>query len=405
MLDIAPATLITTQAALNRVCTELRKHDRIALDMEADSLHHYFEKVCLLQLSLDGEHYILDPLAKLSLGEFMSELAQHPLILHGADYDLRMLRRDFGFHAKEVFDTMIAAQMLGYKQFGLAALVEKICDVKLIKRGQKADWSRRPLSPDLLKYAADDTRFLNILADTLQVDLERTGRLEWHREMCRHLLNAVSEDKPPPDPDRAWKIKGWHTLKSPRSKMILRCLWQWREDQARNADLPAFRIMSNEALVSLAAWGEEHDDLSGAPHLPRTCTGQRLRTLKKALVRGRTAALREPSGRENNMNQNSKPVNDRLLAALRKRRDEIAAGLELDPALVAPAAALTGIAKSGARTVEALQSAGDLYDWQTDLLGPGFTEVLNAFAPDDGRKRTAETARPTESPPAAAGGE
>ncbi len=136
---------IDTNSGLDALIPRLGHAERIALDTEADSLHHYFEKICLIQLSFHGEDYLLDPLSKIDLSQFLNVLSTKPLIIHGADYDLRMLRTSFGFRPqREVFDTMLAAQILGYEQFGLAALIHRYLDTTVTKQGQKSDWSLRP---------------------------------------------------------------------------------------------------------------------------------------------------------------------------------------------------------------------------------------------------------------------
>mgnify|MGYP001077099340 CR=1 FL=1 len=152
----------------------------IALDTEADSLHHYFEKVCLIQLAAGEESAIVDPLCGMDLSALLALLTCKPLILHGADYDLRMMRLTFGFLPEgEVFDTMLAARLLGYEEFGLASLVERFFGVRLSKGGQKSDWSRRPLSESQLRYAGDDTRYLLPLAARLREEMRLTLPAEW----------------------------------------------------------------------------------------------------------------------------------------------------------------------------------------------------------------------------------
>ena len=152
---------VRERAAMERLIQRIGAAERVAVDTEADSLHNYFEKVCLVQLSLGREHYLVDPLCGLDLNGLLEALADKPLILHGGDYDLRMMRASMGFRPRrEAFDTMIAAQLLGFEQIGLAALIERYFDITIGKAGQKSDWSRRPLSENQLRYAVNDTRFL-----------------------------------------------------------------------------------------------------------------------------------------------------------------------------------------------------------------------------------------------------
>src|SRR6476660_735821 len=161
----------------------------VALDTEADSLHSYFDKVCLIQMSIPGEDLIIDPLCKFDLGKFGEILANRGIvkILHGADYDLRILNRDFGFTTTNLIDTMVSAQLLGYEAYGLAALLERHFGLKVNKTHQRADWAMRPLTPEMLEYAAMDTRYLITLAQKLREELTAAGRWEWAQEEFARL--------------------------------------------------------------------------------------------------------------------------------------------------------------------------------------------------------------------------
>jgi ribonuclease D len=198
--ESAEYVYVREPAAMESLVRHIGTAERVALDTEADSLHNYFEKVCLIQLSLEGEHYLVDPLSGLDLSGFSKALAEKPLILHGGDYDLRMLRAAMGFRPRgEVFDTMIAAQLLGIEQIGLAALIERCFDIMMEKEGQKSeqksDWSRRPLSEKQLSYAINDTRFLEQLAEHLIRDLGERGRIDWHKESCRAMVESTGRDR------------------------------------------------------------------------------------------------------------------------------------------------------------------------------------------------------------------
>jgi len=196
---------VDTPAGLEDLVSRLEDVPEIALDTEADSLHHYFEKVCLVQLSAGEEQAIVDPLSGMDLAPLIDLLRRKDLVLHGADYDLRMMRLTFGFIPEgEVFDTMLAARLLGHDRLGLAPLLEDIFGVSLSKGGQKSDWSRRPLSESQLRYARNDTRYLLPLAKRLREDLRSLGRIEWHRETCRSMVLQASRENAK-DPDEAWR--------------------------------------------------------------------------------------------------------------------------------------------------------------------------------------------------------
>ncbi|MBX7244729.1 MAG: HRDC domain-containing protein [Candidatus Sumerlaeaceae bacterium] len=367
---------VSTDAAVEALAAELEKAGRIAVDTEADSLHHYFEKVCLIQIAAADSVYLVDPLTGANLKPLLEVLSRRPLLLHGADYDLRMLFRDFGFRASEVFDTMIASKLLGYERINLAGLVEKHFEVVLPKHGQRADWSRRPLPPALIGYAANDTRYLERLAQALEKELDAAGRLNWHREICRKLLDQAAAPLTDSDPEKVWRVKGWKTLESPRAQAVLRSLWHWRDTEAQRVNLPPFRVLSNEALVALAAWGEKNDDYATVPKLPRNCTGRRLHALKKAV----TQARRLPDSQLPKPIVSARPPRipnfDELNSKLKQIRDAKAVEIGLEPSLLAPAATLIAVAKARPATLEALKEAGELHDWQVALLGEDFLKII-----------------------------
>src|SRR5262252_6802261 len=176
--------MIDTEEKLKAFLAVLHAATWVAVDTEADSLHAYPEKVCLIQISTAAGERLIDPLAKVDLDPLLDALSGHELIMHGADYDLRLLRKHHEFVPSAVFDTMLGARLLGLRQFSLRFLVEKYLEVKLEKGPQKANWALRPLTPRMELYARNDTHYLKPLSDRLRGDLEAKGRLEWHRESC-----------------------------------------------------------------------------------------------------------------------------------------------------------------------------------------------------------------------------
>ena len=180
---------IDTQDALDAAMQRVAAQPKVGVDTEADSLHSYFDKVCLIQISIPGEDLIIDPLRKLDLTAFGAILANPDItkVLHGADYDLRILNRDFNFTITNVIDTMICAQLLGYEAIGLAALLERYFAIKVDKTHQRADWSMRPLPPAMLAYAALDTHHLIELAGKMREELVAAGRWEWAQEEFARL--------------------------------------------------------------------------------------------------------------------------------------------------------------------------------------------------------------------------
>lgn len=369
---------IDTAESLSRLIQAMASTNRVGFDTEADSLHHYFDKVCLIQLSFGGKQYIVDPLKDISFQEFFEVLSGKELIIQGADYDLRMLHKTFGFRPKApVFDTMLAAQILGYDKIGLAALVEKFCGVILPKTGQKSDWSIRPLREDLLKYASDDTKYLETVADALTAELQRLNRLDWHRESCERvvqtsILPGKSEDKE----KEAWRVKGSSKLQ-PKALVFVRELWKWRDEEARQRDRPPFMMMLNENLVALAEWLAENPraPFAQGPVFLKRISGDKLARLEKAV---QTAAALPPSEwpglpkkKEWREEESTEKRLDVLLAAVKKIADE----LKVETFCVASRAALTGIAKAQPKSVEDLMKAGGLLRWQAELVMPAIQQI------------------------------
>ena len=371
---------IDTEPGLTSLITRLAQTTRVALDTEADSLHHYFEKVCLIQISFDDNDYLVDPLSKIDLSGLLDVLATKMLIIHGADYDLRMLRTSFGFRPHgEIFDTMLAAQILGYEHFGLAALIERYLNTIVTKQGQKSDWSLRPLSPMQLDYAYTDTRFLEVIADRMTAEMDQVGRSEWHRETCQALVIATAQDTQR-DPDDAWRIK--HIGQLTRHQLTyLRELWRWRDTEAQQADRPPFKILNNQHLFALTTWAESHPDqpLTKEAQLPRHINGQRLDLLKAAIQTA--AALPEaewPQLKKRVKSQHMFSEDTQEVDALRADCSRIAKDLGMTASVLAPRAAVKSIICAGARTIEEIIAHGPLLRWQATLLEPAVTRIMAA---------------------------
>src|SRR2546423_12682950 len=221
--------MIQTDSELSKLLPTLATVDRVAVDTEADSLHCYFEKLCLIQISIPGHDYLVDPLTNVDLAPLADVLRQKEIVLQGADFDLRLLRRSLGFVATRIFDTVIAARLIGIRTFSLAALVEKFCGVILAKGSQKANWARRPLPPHMAEYAMNDTRYLLPLAEKLEAGLRERGRMEWFRQSCARALEQASVQRERDD-DEAWRITGAGKLTGLASA-VLRELWKWRDKE------------------------------------------------------------------------------------------------------------------------------------------------------------------------------
>jgi len=345
--------LITTTEELSAFLQRLEAQDRVALDTEADSLHCYFEKLCLLQFSIPGEDTLVDPLAELDFTPVFEVLSRRVVVMHGADYDLRLLKRYGTFAPGELIDTMLAARLVGEPQLGLAALIERHFGIKLCKASQRANWALRPLPEKMVEYALNDTRYLFGLADILLEKVDAMGRREWLRESVQKLQRAALEAKEDTNRER-WKITGWATL-SPRGQAILRELWNWRDQEARDWDRPPFHVMGNQDLIMLAGQADQGEAVS--PRLP----GNRRARFKAALE----VAMNLPEDawpvRIRVARKRPTPEQLKRFDSLKVKRDQVAASLQMDPSVLAPKAALEALANE--------DDAAQLMDWQKQLLG------------------------------------
>lgn len=348
--------LVATATQLDDLLLRITPHDRIAIDTEADSLHCYREKLCLLQLSIPGSDFVLDPLALRDLSGLAAALKEKEIVLHGADFDLRLLRRSMGLLPLRVFDTVIAARLLGQRQFSLAALVHRYFNVELPKGSQKANWARRPLPQRMLVYAVNDTHYLLELAQRMEVEFTARGRLEWFRQSCQRAIEQAALDRTR-EPDEVWRISGAGGLRG-RAAAILRELWQWREKEAEAVDRPVFHILQNEEL--LRASSEFH--AGGTPDY-RHFSARRRGAFRAAAQRALEMKESDwPIARRRFGARRTAEANERV-EELRRRRDEVAAEVDIEPAFVAPRAALEAIAMDESR------SSALLVPWQRELLG------------------------------------
>jgi len=374
-------TYVQNDEELSDLTRQLQRVDRVAFDSEANSLHNYRERVCLIQLSAGDRNYIVDPLSDAKMDDLVKRLAKMELIIHGADYDLRLMRGTFGFVPKgDVFDTMLAAQLLGMERIGYAALVEQFFDVQISKAGQKSNWAKRPLTDAQLAYAADDTRYLGPMADLLRDQLESRGRLEWHKEWCKRVVKAASESAPRND-DESWRIRGTGTLK-PKQLVFVREIWQWREQQAERADCPPFKILGNQQLLELASWAAAHpdQDIENGPRLPRNCEGRRLQQLKAAARRANnTPRDKWPERFKRQQQTYTGPECKPQIEALRAESARVAGDLGIPSAVLAPKAMIVNIARNNARARAEMQACSGMMNWQVALLEEPLRAVLEKF--------------------------
>lgn len=361
---------------VDRFLNEISGVTELALDTEGASFHRFLDRIYLLQLSTRDRSAIIDPLpigSPAQLGKLV-ESGNVEVVFHDADYDLRLLHQDYGWHVTNIFDTRIAAQLLGIKSFGLAALLEQFFDVKLDKKHQRADWSMRPLTPDMLEYAAQDTRFLLQLKDQLQGELEKRGRLHWAREEFARLEGTRWEAEE--EMEGFLRLKGARDL-TRRELAVLREVANWRDTVAAQLDRATFRVMGNEVLFDLARRAPRSvSELGAIKGMPKGMIERAGSDIISAIRRGMEAPEAElpkfPRGQRWNKDRD---FDDRV-SRLKAVRDEAATRLELDPGVLCSRERLENVARSGARSIEELASVPELRRWQIEEMGAGFLRAL-----------------------------
>ena len=347
-----------TDQKLTAFLRTLQQATWVAVDTEADSLHAYPEKVCLIQISTLAGDELIDPLARVNLDPFLDALSGHELIMHGADYDLRLLRKHHEFVPSAIFDTMLAARLLGLRQFSLGNLVEKYLGVKLEKGAQKANWALRPLTERMERYARNDTHYLKPLADKMKPELVAKNRMRWHQESCARLIAESSRNKPA-DMDSVWRIKGSHLLGRP-ALAILRELWQWRELEAVTSNKPPYFVLSHEALVEIAAAASTARPID--TFLPRHFSQRRRAALMNAIAQGLGVSPEHHPKILRNISRRPSEAERQRFLDLQARRDASATELAIDPTLIASRAVLSDLAHNWEKY------QGELMDWQRELL-------------------------------------
>jgi ribonuclease D len=350
--------VIDAEEKLAAFLPDLRAAAWVSLDTEADSLHAYPEKLCLIQISIAGQDCLLDPLAKIKLDPMLDALNAHELIMHGADYDLRLLEKHHEFIPSSIFDTMLAGRLLGERQFGLSALVEKFLGITLDKGSQKANWAQRPLTERMEKYARADTHHLKPLSDKLRCELAAKKRLAWHQESCARLIENCARPQVV-DLDMMWRVKGSARLSRP-GLAVLRELWRWREREAVRANRPPFFILNHEKLVDIAAVAAVNRPVENM--LPPQMSPRRREALSEAITVGLAVPPEAQPEILRHHFQRPSDAEFKRYRELEKIRDARAAELELDPALIASRPVLGDLSRDWDNY------APSLMKWQRELL-------------------------------------
>lgn len=373
------ARYIATAPALADLIAELRRAKRIGVDTEAASFHRYRDRIYLVQVSSPTETALIDPLAIADLAPVGALLANPHIekVFHDADYDLRVLDRDYGFRAVHLFDTRIAAQLAGEPAIGLAALLEKYAGIKLDKEHQKADWSLRPLPAAMLAYAAADTHHLLTLRDALEQRLRTLGRFSWAAEEFKQLESLRWTGLAPGvDEDGYLRIKGAKAL-PPRSLAALRELYRWRERVAEKEDKAPFRIVGNDALVGVSrALPGTQADLGHIRELPSSLARRHGDALLDAVARAKRLREEELPRPERSVRPLKDPGFDARLERLKAVRNRIALELEMDAGVLAGRTTLEAVVRSRPADRAALEQIPALRRWQIDVLGDAMLEAL-----------------------------
>lgn len=369
--------LVQAQAEFEALLPGLRREPVIAIDTEAASFHRYHDRIYLIQISTRRETVIVDPLgvpALAGLGALMADPAIE-IVFHDADYDLRLFHHQYGFEAARIFDTRVAAELLNEPGLSLAALLERHFGVLMDKRFQRADWSARPLTTDMLAYAASDTAHLVALRDLLAERLVAAGRMEWALEEFAAMTQVRWDDDDDREP--AWlRIKGARAL-PPRQLAILRALHEWRRDLAERTDRAEFRILGNEAMLAIAQTVPASvQALGGIKGVGRDAAERRGKAILAVVEGARRLAdanlprLERPPRRPRELDVEAR------LARLKAARGRISERLGLEPGVACPNAVLEQIARRMPASAADLEQVPGLRRWQVRTFGEELLEAL-----------------------------
>lgn len=374
---MAAYELITTPQALVACVTHLGKEKVIALDTEASSFHRYKESVCLIQISTRTSTYLIDPLAVVDLAPLGALLAQKGMevVIHDADYDLRILARHHGIRVENVFDTLVAAELLNEPEIGLAALLLKYQDIKVDKKFQKADWSKRPLPKDMLDYAAGDTSHLIALRDILETKLKEKGRWGWAEEEFS-LLTDAPFNAPVNEEPLFLRLKGAKMLKPPQLA-ILREVHAWREGVAEQQDRAAFMIMGNDILLSLATDPPATvKDIAARKGVNERMLEKHGRRIMAAVKKGQELPKEQWPRLERPKRWDRDNDYEDRLKRLKQTRDTLMKEFDLRPGIIAANQLLMDIARTLPGDLEALKALPGMRRYQVEHFGAALLKAL-----------------------------
>jgi ribonuclease D len=365
---VADFERIENASDLDALAHDLLSEPVLAVDTEADSFYHYFDKVCLVQIGTKDRTFLIDPLAMGGSTElaplgpvFASEKVRK--IFHAAEYDLYVLKRDCRFRFANLFDTMISAQLLGYPSIGLAALCERHFGVKLPKDEQRSDWSHRPLRESQLTYAAADVTYLLELTERMEKELKDAGRLEWAQEEFQTLRQR---EWPEREFDRLGylRVKGARLL-DPSALSVLRELYLMRDRRARQLDRPPFKVLGNRTLLEIA---QSQPTKAASLGRIKGVTELILRRFGRDILAAVARGMKKkhgpiPKGNGSGSRRRMDRTTEHRLAVLKRWRTQRSHELRLDPGVLCPNSALEAIAWCNPQKPEELAEASDLKGW------------------------------------------
>jgi ribonuclease D len=386
---LADFQIIETRADLDALAQDLLGEKVIAVDTEADSFYHYFDKTCLVQIATRRRIYLIDPLALNAASdlELLAPVFASPdtrKIFHAAEYDLFVLKRDCSFRFANLFDTMLSAQLLGYPSVGLASLAERHFDVKLPKDEQRSDWSARPLRQSQLNYAAVDVLYLISLAEILGKELRQAKRMRWAREEFEALTRREW-------PDRQFDELGYLRIKGarrldPKGLSILRELYIARDVRARELDRPPFKVLGNRTLLEIAE--RKPRKLAELSEI-KGITDLLIRRIGRHVMAAVRSGRKQDHGPIPKLHSNGRRRMDRQterrLAALKRWRTKRAQQLSMDPGVLCPNSALEAVAASAPIRVRELEDVPELKRWFVREFG---AEVVATTSAEDAREQT-----------------
>ncbi len=371
-----PYRLVTTRQDLEKTADLLIHEETVGIDLEADSLFHYREKVCMIQIATPSACFLVDPL---QIGELsaLKPFFAHPdirKVFHGSDYDIRSLYKDFGIEVKNLFDTQLACRFLGMTFTGLDAVLNLLYHIRLEKKFQKKDWSQRPLPEDMLAYAAQDAVYLNELSRHLEDRLIETGRLDWFLQECdlQTQVRTIAANGEP----FFFKFKGAGKL-GRRSLAVLESLLDFRDTLAKKMDKPLYQVLHNDVLLKLAI--EKPRDINQLKNIKALSIKQLDRYGQKILDVVDAAMELDASLLPNYPRTREPTPNAQIsarIASLKKWRESMASGMEIDPGLLCNNALITAVSIKNPPDIEMLSMVDGIKPWQIDAVGQQMLDVL-----------------------------